>query len=29
MTGTWILTLVAVVLYGFIIRDISAEVRGE
>ncbi|TDW90504.1 hypothetical protein EV137_4322 [Kribbella pratensis] len=29
MTGTWVLTLVAVVLYGFMIRDISEEVRGE
>ena len=29
MTATWVLTLIAVVLYGFMIRDISEEVRGE
>jgi hypothetical protein len=29
MTGTWVLTLIAVVLYGFMIRDIWEEVRGE
>lgn len=29
MTGTWILTLIAAVLYGFMIRDIAEEVRGE
>ena len=29
MTGTWVLTLIAVVLYGFMIRDIAEEVRGE
>ncbi|GAA2790515.1 hypothetical protein GCM10010522_04860 [Kribbella solani] len=27
--STWVLTLVAVVLYGFMIRDIMEEVRGE
>jgi hypothetical protein len=28
MTGTWVLTLAAAVLYGFIIRDIARELRG-
>ncbi|NIK54637.1 hypothetical protein BJY22_000354 [Kribbella shirazensis] len=27
--STWVLTLIAVVLYGFMIRDIIEEVRGE
>jgi hypothetical protein len=25
----WVLTLIAVVLYGFMIRDIMEQVRGE
>jgi hypothetical protein len=27
--STWVLTLIAVVLYAFMIRDIVREVRGE
>jgi hypothetical protein len=29
MTATWVLTLIAAVLYAFMIRDIVREVRGE
>jgi len=25
----WLLTIIAAVLYGFILRDIAREVRGE
>lgn len=27
--STWVLTLIAAVLYAFMLRDIAAEVRGE
>jgi hypothetical protein len=27
--GAWVLTIIAAVLYGFMLRDIAREVRGE
>jgi hypothetical protein len=27
--STWVLTLIAAVLYGFMLRDIAREMRGE